>query len=161
MYLLINWLTTEQVKVGSSQRMNARYFCPLLRRIQRAGWYGVRPLMVQVQSTYFFKSLKSLFIYLSILGCAGSSLLCGLSLVAGNRGYSLVEAFRLCTVVASLVAEHELSSCGPGLVALQHVESSCTRNLTQVSCIARQIPNHGTTREVQPIFLISQSSVGM
>ena len=68
--------------------------------------------MVQVQSTYFFKSLKSLFIYLSILGCAGSSLLCGLSLVAGNRGYSLVEAFRLCTVVASLVAEHELSSCG-------------------------------------------------
>ena len=91
--------------------MNARYFCLLLHRIQIAGWYGVRLLMVQVQSTYFFE-FKKLFIYLSILGYAGSSLLCGLSLVAGNRGYSLVEAFRLCTVVASLVAEHELSSCG-------------------------------------------------
>ena len=64
--------------------------------------------MVQLQSTYFFKSLKNLFIYLSIFGCAGSSLLFGLSLVAGNRGYSLAVAFRLLAVVASLVAEHEL-----------------------------------------------------
>ena len=30
-------------------------------------------------------------IYSFILGCTGSSLLCGLSLVAVSRGYSLVE----------------------------------------------------------------------
>ena len=31
---------------------------------------------------------KNLFIYLLIFGCAGSSLLCGFSLVAVSRGYS-------------------------------------------------------------------------
>ena len=35
-----------------------------------------------------------------------------------------------------------------GLVALQHVKSSQTRNRTRVHYIGRQILNHWTTREV-------------
>ena len=35
-----------------------------------------------------------------------------------------------------------------GLVALQHVVSSRTRNRTHVSCIGSQILSHWTTREV-------------
>ena len=35
-----------------------------------------------------------------------------------------------------------------GIVSLQHVESSLTRDRTHVSCIGRQTLNHWTTREV-------------
>ena len=46
--------------------------------------------------------------YLFIFGCAGSSVLLRLSLVAECRGYSVPAARRLLTVVASLVAERRL-----------------------------------------------------
>ena len=55
----------------------------------------------------FSISLFKLF-YLFIFGCAGSSLLCGLSLVAESESYSLVAVCRLLIVVASFVAEHRL-----------------------------------------------------
>ena len=42
------------------------------------------------------------------LGCAGSSLLRGLSLVVENRGYSLLVVRGLLIAVASLVREHGL-----------------------------------------------------
>ena len=45
------------------------------------------------------------------------------------------------------------SSWHMGLVALQHVESSWTRDRTRVLCIARQIPIHYTTREVASMVL--------
>ena len=48
---------------------------------------------------------NKLFIY---LGCAGPSLLRGLSLVVVSRGYSLVVMCGLLIVVASLVVEHGL-----------------------------------------------------
>ena len=42
-----------------------------------------------------------------------------------------------------------------GFIALQHVESSQTRDLTCVSCVGMQILIHGTTREVLVLdFLI-------
>ena len=44
--------------------------------------------------------------YLYVYVCAGFSLLCGLSLVAANEGYSLVLMGRCLTAVASLVVEH-------------------------------------------------------
>ena len=52
-----------------------------------------------------FLFLIMLFTYLTVLG-----LLCctGFSLVAGNRGHSLVVARGLLMVVASLVVEHRL-----------------------------------------------------
>ena len=56
-------------------------------------------------SVHFFKI--SNFIY-CFFGCAGSSLLCGLSLVAARGGYSLVAVHRFLIVVSSLVAEHGL-----------------------------------------------------
>ena len=40
-----------------------------------------------------------------MFGCAGSSLLCGLSLVAASRAYSVVAVHGLLIAVASLVAE--------------------------------------------------------
>ena len=43
-----------------------------------------------------------------IFGCAGSSLLHGLSLVAVSGGYSLVAVCRLLITVASLVVKHRL-----------------------------------------------------
>ena len=60
--------------------------------------------------------------YLLILGCTGSSLLCA--------GYALVLVHGLHIVVASQVADHRLSGLQAqklwhkSLVALQHVESS-------------------------------------
>ena len=52
---------------------------------------------------------------LLIFGCAGSSLLCGLSPVVVSGGYSSVAVWGLLIAVASLVAEqaleHRLSSC--------------------------------------------------
>ena len=40
-----------------------------------------------------------------------------------------------------------------GLVALQHVGSSQTRDQTGVPCIGRWILNHWTTRQVQDLLL--------
>ena len=48
------------------------------------------------------------FFNLFIFGCTGSSLPCGLFLVAVSRGSSLVEVLGFLIVVASLVAEHGL-----------------------------------------------------
>ena len=53
-------------------------------------------------------SLKKKFLYFFIVGCAGSSLLHGLSLVAASGRYSLAVVPSLLIVVASLVAEHRL-----------------------------------------------------
>ena len=47
----------------------------------------------------FLVFLKIFFLF----GCAGSSLLSGLSLVAAGRGYGIVAVCRLLIVVASLV----------------------------------------------------------
>ena len=55
------------------------------------------------------------FFNLLIFGCAGSSLLRGLSLVVVSGGYSSIAVWGLLITVASLVAEqareHKLSSC--------------------------------------------------
>ena len=84
-----------------------------------------------------------------------------LSLVAANRGYSLVAVHELLIVVASLAVEHRLQGAWAQqlrlveLVAPQHVESSQSRDRTHVPCTGKQILNHGTTREVpESIFLI-------
>ena len=59
------------------------------------------------QSIFFLNPIQFLkLIYLFTFGCAGSSLLCGLSLVVESEGYSLVAVRGLLIAVASLVAEH-------------------------------------------------------
>ena len=58
------------------------------------------------------KSILFNFIYLFIFGCAGSSLLCGLSSSCSEWGCSLIAAYGLLIVVASLVVEHGLSARG-------------------------------------------------
>ena len=46
--------------------------------------------------------------YLFIFGCAGSSLLRGLSLVTASGGYSLIAVLGLLISMATLVVEHRL-----------------------------------------------------
>ena len=63
-------------------------------------------------------------------------------------------------MVTSLVAEPGLEGMQAsvavaqttGLIALQHVESSQTRNGTRVLCFGRQILKHRTTGEVISCF---------
>ena len=45
--------------------------------------------------------------------------------------------------------------CFLGLVALQHVEASQTRDRTHVPCIGRWIFNHGTTSDILEHIFIS------
>ena len=59
----------------------------------------------------FISSLKK-FIHVFVCGCAESSLMCGLSLAAACRGYSLVVMHGLLNEVASFVVE-------PGLQGTQ------------------------------------------
>ena len=73
--------------------------------------------------------------------------MCGLSLVATSRGYSLIVVHGLLILVASLV-EHRVQ-CVPLSVAValrlscpSHVESSQTRNQAQVPYVGRWILNH-------------------
>ena len=69
-------------------------------------------------------SFKEVFMY----GCAGSALLCGLSLVAARRGYSLVAVRRLLVALASLVVQHRLKGMRASVImeqTLEHRLSSC------------------------------------
>ena len=107
-------------------------------------------------------------IYLSIFGCAGSSLLHGhgLSLAAGRAGAPLQLQWLLLSGStgsspwASVTAALRLIAAAPrpwsagsvtmahGLRAREHVGSwFWTRDGTHVSCIVRWILNHWTTRE--------------
>ena len=94
------------------------------------------------------------------LGCAGSSLLCAGFSPAVVCSFLLVEAspvlwsagFSSCRAWAQYLrllgcrAQSQLS-WHMGLVALQHVGSSRTRDRTHVSCIDGQILNHWATGE--------------
>ena len=92
-----------------------------------------------------FPFLKNIYLFLAV---QGFSLLLELSLVAEGGGYSLAEVHRLRTEVASLVSTGPRTCAGAsvvaarrlsryrlqstGLVALQHVGSSCTKDQTGV-----------------------------
>ena len=89
----------------------------------------------------------SLFLVVLRLCC------CTRTFSSGEWRTLFVALHGLLMAVASLVAEHRLkcigfSSCGTqALVALQHVESSWTRDRIHVCCIGRWILIHCTTRE--------------
>ena len=95
------------------------------------------------------------FFFLIYFGWAGIFFCC----VWAFSSCSEPEHLYTCSVVASLVAEQVgsrargLSSCGVRVVALQHGESSWTRDWTHAPCIGRQILNLCTTREVLQIIL--------
>ena len=107
------------------------------------------------------------FFYFSVIfGCAGSSLLCGLFSSCGTQGPLCSWSFSL-----RLAQGMGFSSCGSalhlqlpgfraqvqelqhtGLVFLQHVGSSRTRNWKGVSCTGRWILHHWATREAPGSF---------
>ena len=113
---------------------------------------------VKVLCVCFFNN----YLFLPVLGlCCCVSF----SQVVGSRSYSPVVGHGLLIAVASLVGDHGLQSMPvsaaaaagsraqtrkswrTGLVALQHVGSSCTRDDTHVSCISRWILHHLATWE--------------
>ena len=108
---------------------------------------------------FYFLNI-SIYLCIYVLPVLGLQCCVGFSLDAGSRGCCRVTMLHgLLMTVASLVADHRLSSCSPwalehrlsmwctGLVALGHVGSPQTRDGTHVSCIGRQILCHWTTRE--------------
>ena len=112
-------------------------------------------------------SLLMLNFYFLFFGCIGSLLLCagflqlwwvGATLRCSAwashwGGFSCCRAWAL-GLWASIVVSHGLSICGSqalecrGLVAMQHVGPSQTRDQTHVPCIGRGTLNDCTTREV-------------
>ena len=68
------------------------------------------PKCLKISTSLSFFLFKVYYYYLFILGCCGSSLLCGLSLVVARGGYSLAVP-GLLIALASLFMEHRLSSC--------------------------------------------------
>ena len=101
----------------------------------------------------FFNSLLRLFLF----GCAGSLLLCVVFLQLWSTGCCLQRLLllgarapgawaQLFGLLGSRAQAQQLWCTG--LVALQQVESSQTRDRTRVPCIGWRILNHQTTREV-------------
>ena len=75
----------------------------------RKGCPGVTDLLLQTGRAVGVEVLRHLLKFLSsFCGCAGSLVLCGLTLVAASRGYSLIAMHRILNAVASLAAEHGL-----------------------------------------------------
>ena len=121
-------------------------------------------------SLFFFKwsILLTRFngvIYLFIFGCVVYSLLHAGFLQLCQVGVTLLRcagfSLRWLLLLRSTGSRHTgFSSCGTqaqqlwrmGLVALQHVASSWTRDRTRVPCMGRQILNHCATSEVHGIF---------
>ena len=77
----------------------------------------------------------------SLSGCAWSSLLCALDLVAAGRGYSS------CGVWVSFVAKHGLQACGLSHLAVCGIFPD--QGLNPRSLCWRLILNHWTTRDIQ------------
>ena len=92
-------------------------------------------------------------------GCAGSSLLRGLSLVVASWGCSSCCVRTSPYGGFSCYRAQAQSSWLTGLAAPWHVRSSKIRNRTRVSCTDRQILIHCTTREAQsdPVCPSSQN----
>lgn len=75
----------------------------------RKGRPGVTDLLLQTGHAVGVGVLRHLLQFLSsFCGCAGPLVLCGLTLVAASRGYSLVVMHGILSAVASLAAEHGL-----------------------------------------------------
>ena len=125
----------------------------------------INPIEVESFKSFLFYCM---YLFLAVLGlhcCAYAFSSCG------RQGLLFTVVCRLLIVVASLVAKTVLghvgfSSCSTwaqqlwlmGLVALQPVGSSHTRDRTHVFCTDRWILNHCTTSKVQclPVLINKQ-----
>ena len=100
------------------------------------------------------RKLQAIISFFLYFGCIGSQLWHAGSFVAAHR---LLSSWGM-QFFSSLVVAHELSSCGAQayLPCSMWDLSSMTRDRTRVSCIARQILYHWTTREVlKPLSLMN------
>ena len=91
---------------------NLRYYprisCNVIQEFSECMWDDFYVVLGLTVTYLYFLFLILLIYWLHWVFVAAHSL----SLVAGGRGYSLAAVCGFLTVVASLVAEHKLSSCG-------------------------------------------------
>ena len=114
-----------------------------------------------VEHSLMKNSICFIYLFLVALGlhfCVGAFSSCSKWKVL------FIAVHRLLTAVAFSVAENRLSTCGSqtlaqaqelqlmGTVALQHTESSWTKDWTHVPCIGRQNPTYCTTWKLKKIF---------
>ena len=95
--------------------LEAYQILPLITHWPELGHMAV--CISEEMSTFFFKVIQFLFIYLFIYGCVGSSFLCEGFLQLRQVGATLHCSARAFIIAASLVAEHRLqtrrlSNCG-------------------------------------------------
>ena len=145
--------------------MRSGFFPWNLQKCTQPGWLILIFTLPVSSWIEWFSFFFELFIYLSVFGCAGSSLLRGLSLAAVSVGYPLLQrvGFSFCWLLLLPSTNSrcvDFSSCGSRApeqqaqwlrcmdsVAPRRVGSSQTRDLTRVSCIGRWILYHRATRE--------------
>ena len=94
----------------------------------------------------------------------------GFLLVTAGGSYSLAVVCKLLIAMTSLAAEHRLQGTGAsvvvceGSVALQHLDSSQTRDRTHVPSIGRWIPIHvppGTSLSLLNLKKLGSQSVSL
>ena len=124
-------------------------------------------IILQLVFFFFFNFIATLFIYLFIFGCVGSSVRARAFSSCGKWGPLFIAVWGPLfiavrgpfTIAAPPVAGHRLqtrrlSSCGSRAQLLRGMwGSSQTRARTRVPCISRQILNHCATREALQLVL--------
>ena len=144
------------VQTGNSAFLRHSFsaFLTALYRQRIMPFGAIRCLLAPNKSTYTVIFILGVWVFLIYLGLHGVFVAArGLPPVA-ERGYSLMR----CTGFSLrwlLLLQSTGSGCicaqwvqDTGLVTLQHVGSSWTRDQIHVPCTSRQILNHWTTREV-------------
>ena len=106
-------------------------------------YYAIWGIYDCIENLFFF--LIHLFIYLSILSCAGSSPLCEGPLQLWRAGATLHRGLSCCGAQAPDAQAQQPWLTGP--VAPRHVGSFQTRARTRVPRTSRQTPNHCAARE--------------
>ena len=110
---------------------------------------------------FFFIISIYLILFLTMLGLHADR---RLSLVVVSKGYPSLRCSGFSSWCFSCCGTCALGVCAQklwyvGFVAMQHVESSWSRDWTHVPCIIRQTLNHCATREFFPLTLNLASSL--
>ena len=144
--LLFRWRKTNKQKIILLVQIFKKF-------IKTHLWKTKLWMIVSILTIFFRDKEKKvpLYFYVFMFGCAGSSLLQGFSLVAISRSASLVVlhwlGWRLLFLLGRRApAQAQWLRCR-GLVFLQHVQFSQSRDRTCVSCICTRIRYHWATRE--------------
>ena len=124
-----------------------------------AKWLSYTCVYIHSFFKFLFGCTGSLLLHRLFSSCSEQGLVssCGVQ-DSHCRGFSCRE--QAVDMQASEVAVPRLELWHMGLVALQHVGSSQTRDWTCVSCAGRWIPYYWATREAPPLLFRFFSHIG-